>query len=168
MANQMQAARTAMGTAANLYGRLLPDWIRGRAKDFFSWVVDWEGASSLAAGATTPRTFQVDQDADAYIVAVGGAISDAGAFTLPVGATPVKLTIRSTGSGRELMSAAVMWDTLVGSGQLPGFLAFPKLIPRASTVTVTAQNLDAANPWDVHLTFTGFKIFTWAEEGAPE
>lgn len=165
--NAGQAARAASGSAATLYSQLLPSWVRTRAKDFFVWSVDWEGATPLAAATTAPRTFQVDADASALLVAVNGTVTDAGLFTLPVGATPIKLEIRDTGSGRYFQNVAVMWDNLVGTAQLPGFLPFPKFVPRSSSVNVSAQNLDAANAWDVHLSFLGFKVFTFSEEEDP-
>lgn len=164
MANQGQQSRIPGQTApAMMYGRMLPAWVATRAKDFFVWSVDWEGATPLAAGGTASRSFLVDRDADALIVAVTGVIFDAGAVTAPT-TNPLKLAVNDTGSGRNLQNVAFMWDALVGTGALPGYLPYPKLIPAASTVQVQAQNLDGANAFDVHVSFMGFKVFQFSEQ----
>jgi len=40
-------------------------------------------------------------------------------------------------------------------------MPYPKLINRASTVTVTLTNLALAQAYDLRVTFHGFKVFTW-------
>lgn len=157
------AKQLRSGAAAAIYSNLIPEWVRQRARDFFAWSVDLEGTTPLAAGTTATRTFLVDADADALLVSLTGDWSDAGAFTKTPVTPPFKVSLSDSGSGRLLQNVAFMWGAMVGTGQLPGYLPYPKLIPRSSNVTVNVQNLDGANAYDLHLTFAGFKIFPFAE-----
>lgn len=147
------------GGAAAMYGDLIPEWVRNRAKDFFSLAFE---ALALTANATTQKTVSVQNDADYLIVGVNASLWNAGAITKPT-TNPVKFLITDTGAGRQFMNTGIMFDDLVGTGQLPGYWPYPKLVARASTIQIDCANLAPGTQYDLRFAFMGFKIFDFDE-----
>lgn len=143
------------GAAEGLYGGLLPAEVLAREKDFFTQSLVWE---PIAAATTATRDVVIQNDADFLIVSIAGVVFDAGAITQPT-TRPLRLAITDTGSGRNFQSRAMWWDSIVGSGQLPGYWPYPKIVPRASTISVELANIAPADAYDVNILLVGFKVF---------
>ena len=144
-----------------LYTDYLPAKMMSRARDFFGYAVQ---QLPLAVNALATPTFSVDTDADFLAVALAGTARDPNDPTTVFAAPAITLMITLMGASRNLYSQAVDWHSIVGTGQFPAYLPYPKLISRASTVSVFFQNLDAAQPYNVRLVVLGFKIFSWSRE----
>lgn len=156
----MTSKAMRQGGASAAYADLIPQWVRQRAKDFFSYGFE---VLALAANATTSKLIAIQNDADYLIVGVNASLWNAGAVTKPT-TNPVRFNIVDTGAGRQLMNTWVMFDDLVGTGQLPGYWPYPKLIARASTIQVDTNNLAPATTYDLRFSFMGFKIFDRLED----
>ena len=160
MANAGQQKR-AMGTspaitpALNPFFGLLPQALWNNAKDFFIYGTDF---LPLAAGATQTNEIAIESDSDFLRVAGVRVVTDT-ANTTFIADVPQLVTLFDSGSGRRMVNRAVHMDNLFGTAQLPSYWPFPKLMPRASTLSVQVQNLDGANARNVRVSFLGFKIF---------
>jgi len=143
------------GAAMGIYSELISDAVRSRAKDFFSFGLDY---LPLAASGTATQAFTVDSDSDFMLCALTAISSANGAPQTQVAFIHATATLADTGSGRLFQSTALHLMAYFGTAQLPAFLPYPKMIPRASTVRCTLQNL-VATAIDVRLGFHGFKIF---------
>lgn len=141
-----------------LYTDYLPARLKHRARDFFAYQVQ---VLPLAAAGVGAGTFAVQNDSDFLAVSVVGHVTDP-ADEATVYANPaITLQVEDSGSGRQLFSQVMHWNQVVGTATLPGFLPYPKIFGRASTVTWNFQNLDAADDYNVRVAFMGFKIFEW-------
>lgn len=151
-----------MGSVAvlvpGIYADYLPPQLMDRERDYFAYSVT--SLNLLAATVATP-TFAVQNDSDFLLASVTGSARDPADPTVQFATPALSIQIDDAGSGRNLFNQATHWDNLCGTAQLPFVLPYPKLINRASTVTVTVTNLDVAQAYDVRITFHGFKIFTW-------
>jgi hypothetical protein len=112
----------------------------------------------LALSATQTLGLNITADAD-FVILYGTRIVTAVDNTTFVANVPELVTLVDTGAGRQLMSSAVHIDELFGTGQLPAYWSFPKLMRAGSTLSVTLQNLEATAR-NVRLSFHGFKVFT--------
>lgn len=156
--NMTQQLRAPAGA---IYTGLIAPWIIARAKDLFFQPLDF----TIAAGATATQSFQVDSDSDWFMASMNALVFDAAALTTVVVA-PVLVSIIDTGSGRQLQRVPFHIGTVFGNGTLPGFVPYPKVIPRASTVQVSMQNAGAVN-LRIFANFGGFKIFPMNEPAPP-
>lgn len=138
---------------------LLPPELWKRVKDFFVYSVDF---LPLAAGAVQAADIAIQADSDYLIVAGVRTVTDTANTTLVAGPVPQLVTITDTGSGRNLQNQAAHIDNLFGTGQLPSYWPFPKLIPAASTLSTTLQNLDGVNDRNVRISYLGFKVFMFS------
>lgn len=153
----MTAPQVMSADAAHGWESLLPSWARLRAKDFFGYNTTF---LPLAAGATAVNTIAIQNDSDFMVVKVNIFITD-NANANPVNPENALLLalIKDSGSGRDLMDEPVAVANYFGTAQRPGFLPMPKIIRRASTLSTQMQNLDAVNPFNVRVSYLGFKIF---------
>lgn len=129
---------------------------RPETVDFFSYGAEW--VPLAAAAGQVPREIQIQADSDFLIVAAVRDVRDAGAVTL-VAAPPVTVRIFDSGSGRDVVNIAQPIENLFGTGQLPTYWPKAKLIQASSTLRVELTNLDGANPFDVRVSFLGYKVF---------
>lgn len=138
----------------------LPRWARRRVKDFFTYSVDF---LPLAAATAATRVVGIQADSYFMIAAANRAVTDPAAEQTFFGGNgqgaPLTVEITDTGSGRVLMDAPVHIDNLMGSGQRPGVWEYPKLISRAGALQTRVTNLDAAQAFNVRISYVGFKIF---------
>lgn len=143
----------------------LPRWARERAKDFFGYNVDF---LPLAAGATATNTIAVQNDSDFMIVEANIFIGDDPLTTItdPDNALLLVL-IKDSGSGRDLMDQPAPVANYFGTAQRPGYLPYPKVIRRASTLSTQLQNLDAVNAQNVRISYLGFKVFDFPANALP-
>jgi len=142
------------------YGDLIPPWVLERARDFFAFGLNY---LPLTLSTTQTQAFAVDGDADFLLTCISGFATSAAAPQTEQATIPALISISDTGSGRLFQNTPLHIENLIGSGQLPGFLPYPKLIPAASVVSVTLTSLDAAASWNIRLAFSGFKIFPFPE-----
>ena len=141
-----------------LYTDYLPPRLMKRARDFFSYNVE---ILPLAAATTDQATFAVQNDSDFLAVSIVGTARDPAAPGTMFANPGITMQIEDSGSGRTLFNRVVDWAQFVGTAALPGFLPYPKVIGRSSTVTFTFANLTAAQDYDIRVAVAGFKIFEW-------
>lgn len=156
--NMTQQLRAPAGA---IYTGLIAPWIIARAKDLFLQPLDF----TIAAGVTGTLSFQVDSDSDWFMASMNAVVFDVGDLTTPIVA-PLMVAITDTGSGRNLQRVPFHIGTAFGNGALPGFVPYPKVIPRASTVQVSIQNQGLITV-RAFTTFGGFKIFPMLEPPPP-
>ena len=155
--------RRAMGTspaitpALNPFFGLLPQELWNKAKDFFIYSVEWV---ELAASETETQDIAIESDSDFLIVAGNCTAYASASPQTAIPQKPFLVTIFDNGSGRRLMNRPTHLDNFFGTGQLPGYWPFPKLLPRASTLSTTLANLDTNTAYVVKLSYLGFKIFS--------
>lgn len=145
----------AITPALNPFFGLLPQNLWNNAKDFFAYGDDY---LPVGAGLTVPQNIAVQSDSDYLIVGAVAVVTDIANVVFAAN-RPFLVTILDSGSGRQLQNTAIHLDNLFGTAQLPAYWPFPKLVPRASTLTTTIQSLDAANDFNVRIAYLGFKIF---------
>lgn len=130
----------------------------GLLKDFFIYQVDFAG---LASGASSTSTFNIQADANfrwekfTYFADIAAAGQTENSRVIPL----VTILVTDTGSGRNLMDSAMPLSSIAGTGTIPFILQMPKIFAARSTVTITLTNFDAANTYNVRLSFLGTKIF---------
>ena len=135
---------------------MLPRGTWGFPRDFFAYGQE---IVPLGVSARTAVTIQIQADSDFLIVA-GVLDTRDGATGLAFQATPpLLIAIQDSGSGRELQSIDTPIGNLFGTGTLPAYWPFPKIIKRSSTITTTVTNLDAALTFNVRFTYLGIKLF---------
>ncbi len=71
----------------------------------------------------------------------------------------VSISITEQSSNRNWQSAAVPVPTIFGTGENPWFLPQPRLIPANTTVTMTVNNYDSAQAYNLILAFIGFRLY---------
>lgn len=125
-------------------------------RDFFSYGNE---IVPLAVSARSAVTIQIQADSDFLIVAGVFDVRDAVTGLVDVPRPPLLVEIQDSGSGRDLQSIATPMDNLFGTGQLPAYWPFPKIIKRSSTITTTITNLDAALAFNVRFLYQGIKLF---------
>ncbi|MCP4902920.1 MAG: hypothetical protein GY906_38650 [bacterium] len=133
----------------------LPSKIQQRPKDYFVYGAEF---LPLAAGATTSFNINIQADSSFLFMKLTGVATDV-ANTTFFDSVPVLLTFLDTASGRQSQSLAIHWNTVVGDGREGFELPYPKYISPTSTFAVQAQNLDAANAFNLRLSLQGFKVF---------
>ncbi len=168
--SQLAAASQALAggnggapTIPGLYLDFLPPNLRGNPRDYFVYGVDF---LNIAAGATQTQTFVVQNDSDFLIVDLAGVEVDPVAEETPLPPSALTIQITDSGSGRNLQNRALGYPTVVGTGQLPAYMPYPKFIDRASEVSVTVvNNHGAGQAYRIRLSFIGFKIFDMMRGG---
>lgn len=150
-------------TVPALYLDYLPPELRGAPKDFFVYRMDI--LAIAAAGGAGNGAFTVQSDSDFLITSIAAAVTDPAAPQTAVAPNGLTLELTDTGAGRNFQNGQLAFDTVVGTGQLPGYLPWPKFIDRASQVTGTVVNNQAAQAVDVRISFLGFKIFSPNQAG---
>ncbi|MGE0161060.1 MAG: hypothetical protein AB7T31_16815 [Gemmatimonadales bacterium] len=150
-------------TIPALYLDFLPEELRGAPRDFFTFGVDF--LTIAAAGASATESFTVPSDSDFLIVALSGTEVDPADEGTAIARTPFTIAITDSGSGRQLQNRAQAYANVVGTGQLPSYLPFPKFIDRSSQVSTTIVNNDPTQAARIRLSFLGFKIFDMMRGG---
>lgn len=124
-------------------------------KDFFVYGTDF---TPINAGVTLTRSIQIRQDSHFLIMAGVRTVFQTNDET--VIANPAALVrILDSGSGREIQNRAVQIENLFGTGQLPAYWPYPKIVLANSTIEITLTNQTAGTNYHVRLDFLGFKLF---------
>jgi hypothetical protein len=114
-------------------------------RDFFSYTT---GRQAVAPAATVVSNILIQADSAFEIIKLVGYADVAGAAeTANTRVIPNALIlITDTGSGRQLMSAAVPYGSLFGAGEMP--FIWPRI-----------TSFEAANTNNIAITLVGNKIF---------
>lgn len=130
------------------------------AFDFFIYEVDF---SALASGASQTNSFTIQQEADFLLtkITLQADIAAAGQTESTRVIPLATIMVNDTGSGRNLMSSAVPLANIFGTGGLPFILPRQRLFVASSVVNITLTNFDAANTYNIRLSFIGEKAFTF-------
>lgn len=127
-------------------------------EDYFVYELDFTG---LASGTSANASIQIQADSDfKWIKATHESnIANAGQTNDTRVIPLVTIQITDTGSGRQLMSAATPIENIFGTGLLPFILPVPRIFRARSTLAVAVANFDAANTYNLRLSFVGTKLF---------
>lgn len=118
--------------------------------------------ASIAAGATVTLNINVEADSSfildklAFMADLAGAAQTDSTRVLPL----VAVSIKDTGSGRDLQSQPVPITSIAGNGELPFVLPQPRVFTANSTITLTFRNDSAATTYEnLTLSLIGRKVF---------
>lgn len=127
----------------------------------YSYTTEFVSAT-FTAGATVTNNIPIQADADFMILSqtysadVAGAGQTASSRTYPL----AKVLLTNTGSGEQMMSAAIPVPEIFGDGQFPYVLPEPYILPARGNLQVQATNYDAAQAYHMFLTFNGVKMYS--------
>lgn len=163
-ADELSAASRALAggnggvpTVPSLYLDFLPPELRDAPRDYFAYGVEF--ANIPAAGGSGVQSFTVQNDSDFLITSMSAVVVDPAAQETERERRALTVRILDAGAGRELFNRAMAFPAVVGTGELPYYLPYPKFVDRASDVTTTVTNNHTTEAVLVRLTFGGFKIF---------
>ena len=159
---------TAGGTATAPAGAGVPAGYGGNAVQGKGIVFTYSTPAQNVASGATGAAQQVLFDNNSVFVwlrstfrADTGTITAATAFaydTIPV--PNVTVLIQDSGSGMSFMNAAVpIYEIASNIPGLPYLLPTPQLIQANASYSVTFQNYDGANAYNLQWSFEGFRIF---------
>lgn len=142
----------------------LPSRYWNKARDWFSYNLDF---NTLAAGAVGQEaTFTVQNDSDFLVLAVNVQAATAAAGTTELAYLPFLMQVRDTGSSANWFDSFTHIQNVTQRVQrdaagavAPCPLEIGRLIVAASSVTVQLTNLDGANARRVWLSFRGVKVY---------
>ncbi len=129
--------------------------------DLMDWYVYNVFFDALAPGDVGTQVVAVEADANFILVKLAGfaSIADAGQ-TYETRIVPLAtLQITDTGSGRQLLNGETAWSNIVGWGEIPYILPIRRKFKANSTIRVQATNFDAADTYELRLSFSGIKDF---------
>lgn len=127
-------------------------------KDFYIYEEDF---AALAAGTSQTGNINIQADSDfvvqklTYFADVAAAGQTESTRVVPL----ANVAITDSGSGRQLMEEAVSVPSLFGTGEIPFILPQPKLFLARSTINIVVSNFDAAQSYNLNLSFIGYKVF---------
>lgn len=132
-------------------------------RDFFIYELDF---SNVAAGGTSQNSFTVQTDSNflwqqgCYFADIAAAGQTDSTRVLPL----MTCVIQDTASGRQLSSAPVPIVTQFGYGSEPFELPSPRFFRANTQVTVSVTNYDAADAYNIRLSFIGTKFYKFAQQ----
>lgn len=130
-----------------------PDWFTYQVPVF---------SNLAAAGGTATNQILIQADADfEWVAAVYQFDLAAAAYTYTTRPIPnMTIQITDSGSGRQLMNAAVPVTSIFGAPEKPQMLPISKVFKRNATIQFTATNFDAAvATGNLRLSLIGWKTF---------
>jgi hypothetical protein len=145
-------------------GFTIPD----NPKDWYSYPLNFVNLAVattelVTGGVPQTLTLQIDAAADFYWTSfsfIAQVHGNATALTYGTSILPLaQILINDGGSNRNLMQNPVFISQIAGDGRWPHKLQHPRLFKKNSTITVTMQNFDANNAYDVLVNFEGFKMY---------
>lgn len=127
--------------------------------EFFIYELDF---GALADGASSTLSLNIQADASFLITDIAGTIFDANTQTASQGIIQVQnaaILITDSGSGKNLMNAAVPFHHLFGQGGQNRFtLPVPRIVQNNATISVTLTNNNGAAFAGAKISFLGAKI----------
>ena len=137
-----------------------PWWYPEEAKDLmieaFQYGIDWD---PLAAGASEGKDFRVDSGM-AFVLLSTMLVETTTNYTTFLAQWPLLVNIKSSSSGANLSNIPMAANNWFGTAQRPKFWDVPRVLPPATSVTVTMQNLEAVDRV-VRSAYAGFHIYEY-------
>jgi hypothetical protein len=127
--------------------------------DFFAYGVSFTGTNVLTASQTITLPININSDS-AFLILSAAMVETATDNTTFLTQFPILVQLNEGGGARNLFNAPQHANNVFGTGEQPKYWDVPKLLLPNSTFNVQLQNLEAVNR-NVHVTFSGFKIFGW-------
>jgi len=126
--------------------------------DLFFYPINF---GSMAAAAVSQGTVTIQADSHfEWMKTVCQGNKNAAAEPWPDNIIlPITIFITDTGSGRQLMSAALPVNLIAGRGQLPFINPEDRIFKPSATIQVTATNFGASTYDNIWFAFAGRKIF---------
>lgn len=122
-------------------------------------------AAAFTAGTTITNNIAIQSDApfliqsQTYTADVAAAGQTAANATYPL----ANVLLTNTGSGDQMMNQSIPVTQVFGNGQFPYVLPEPKLLDARANLQVQANNRDAAQAYNLFLSFNGVKLFSYSE-----
>lgn len=126
--------------------------------DWFIYEADFTG---IAPGASQTQTISIEADSN-FLWQQGVYAANIAYAAYEIGTQPIPnagVVIQDTGSGRNLMSSAVPLQNFFGLGREPFCLFSARWFRANTTFKVTVNNYDAADTYNLNLSFIGLKAF---------
>lgn len=133
-------------------------------RDFFIYEIDIAALAGNSGTAQGSFTVQADSNflwqSGMMFADISHGVQTSSSVVVP----DVQLTITDTGSGRQLMSAAVPVTSIFGlPGNVQPFeLCTPRFFRAQTTVNVSLVNSSTNNTYNIKLQFIGTKFFKFA------
>lgn len=136
---------------------MIPD----KPRDYYNYPLTF---GALAPAAVLSQNINISAASDFYLTALTHVTMVNGTTTAPTAATEwrplVSILLTDSGSGRQLMNAAVLLPNIAGDGAWPHRLLMPRFFQRNSNIQVTLTSVDATNTYsNIFLNFEGFVIY---------
>lgn len=133
--------------------------------DMFTYQVPVFSNLAVNAQATNQLLIQADADFE-WVAAVYEFDLAAAAFTSNTRPLPnCTVQITDTGSGRQLMNAAVPVTSIFGGAEQPQMLPITKVFKRNASIQFTVTNFDAAvTNGNLRLSLLGWKRFYFTRD----
>lgn len=131
-------------------------------RDFFTYTIGLNSGTTLAPGASTTLTFNIDGESDFFWdkAAVFANIADDGTTYLENILPSVNVTILDTNSQRPLMNNPTPVSNIFGTGQIPFILPIRKLFYSKATVKLTVTNVTDDDTYSrLDFSFIGIKAY---------
>jgi len=138
----------------NPFAGYLPPEAWAKRKDLF--FLNFE-ILNLGAGATLPDAQQAPPDSGIVVVAGSAVVTDFATDRVQAAFFAGKVAIQDS-SQQDLQSQAGHFMNVFGTGSLPAYWPYPKLISAAAKMTISVTNLTAAAV-NVRISCWAMKIF---------
>lgn len=118
--------------------------------------------ASLAPGASTTVSFNIDGDSDFFWgkFAAWSLVAADGTVASTVNDTGCTIIVTNTTSGRQYMNSPVPLNSMAGTAQLPFILPMQTYWPAKTTLQVQLANVtDNTTYAPIYLSFIGIKAF---------
>jgi len=129
------------------------------AKLFYSYSLD---SGTLSAGASGSDAVTIESDSNfvltkmAFFASDGaGAAQEHDTRIIPL----VRIQLRDTGSGRNLLDGTQPIVNLFGTGEIPFILPIQQIIRANSVLRADFTSFEAAEDRQVELSLIGFKLY---------
>ena len=135
--------------------------IPDKPRDFYNYPAAF---GALAPAGVLAQNINISAASDFYLTAITQISMVTGVATAPTAGTLVKplvtILLTDTGSGRQLMNAAVPLPLISGTGEWPHRLLMPRFFARNSNIQVVLTSIDPTNTYSlIALNFEGFVIY---------
>lgn len=154
MAPRIPAERLVGEIRGGKYPWWYPEGAKGLAIDYFVYGTDY---TPLAASTTTVNNINID-GGSAFCILSGVLVETDTGNTVFLAQAPLLLDLSDTGSGRKFSNTPIHASNWLGTAELPKYWDVPKVLSPNTTLSVSAQNLEATAR-NVRIAFHGFKIF---------
>lgn len=131
-------------------------------RDFFTYTASLPSGTTLAPGASTTLTFNIDGESDFFVDkhTVYADVGNLGTSYLNQELPGVLITITDTNSQRPLMNNPTPVGSIFGTGLIPFILPIRKLFYSKATVKLQLQNITGDDTYTrLDFSFVGIKAY---------